>query len=106
MRMLAALLAAVAVTAGPAVAQESKQASSSVLGTIGQSLFGDVYAEPSTWQPLTLAGFFTDGWNRPWSSPPAGEGGAPRQGWLNAFDGVFYRLSIATGGIASDFNDN
>jgi hypothetical protein len=104
--MLAAVLAAIAVAAGPAIAQDSKEASSSVLGTIGQSLFGDVYAEPSTWQPLTLSGVFTDGWNRPWSSPPAGEGGAPRQGWLNAFDGVFYRLSIATASLASDFRDN
>jgi hypothetical protein len=27
-------------------------------------------------------------------SPPTGAGGAPRQGWLNAYEGVFYRLSL------------
>jgi hypothetical protein len=39
-------------------------------------------------------------------SPPTGEGGAPRQGWLNSFDGVFYRLGVATFGFAEDFADN
>ncbi len=39
-------------------------------------------------------------------SPPTGGGGAPRQGWLNAFDGVFYRLGIATFGFANDFGEN
>jgi len=41
---------------------------------------------------------FSKGWNKPWVSPPNGGGGAPRQGWLNAYDGVFYRLSVATFG--------
>jgi hypothetical protein len=90
----------------PAVAQESRPPSSGVMDTISQSLFGDVYAEPSRWQPLSVGGFFTEGWNRPWASPPAGEGGAPRQGWLNAFDGVFYRLGILTGGVATNVLDN
>jgi hypothetical protein len=106
MRILAAAVVGIALTVSPALAQESKQAPRSFLDTIGESLFGDVYAEPSRWQPLSAGSFFTEGWNRPWASPPAGEGGAPRQGWLNAFDGVFYRLGVATFGFAEDFNDN
>ena len=72
----------------------------------GGSLFGDVYADPSRWRPLTLGNFFSEGWTQPWVSPPPGEGGAPRQGWLNAFDGVFYRLGIVTGGYAEDYRGN
>ncbi len=68
-----------------------------------ESLAGDVYAEPSTWRPLSFGTFFTEGWDEAWASPPAGEGGAPRQGWLNTFDGVFYRLVIGTYGYAHDF---
>ena len=94
------------LTASPALSQTSKPGSYSLLDTIGESMFGDVYAEPSRWQPLSAGGFFAEGWNRPWVSPPAGEGGAPRQGWLNAFDGVFYRLGVVTGGLAHDFHDN
>ena len=67
---------------------------------IVESLAGDVYAEPSRWHELSLGTFFTEGWDEPWASPPAGEGGAPRQGWLNTFDGVFYRLVIGTYGYA------
>lgn len=48
--------------------------------------------------PLSLSSFFSEGWNEPWTSPPNGEGNAPRQGWLNAADGVFYRLNVATFG--------
>jgi hypothetical protein len=103
-RVVAAVVIGVALMAGPALAQE--QSSPGFLGSIRESLLGDVYAEPSKWQPLTVGSFFTEGWNRPWASPPAGEGGAPRQGWLNAFDGVFYRLGLVTGGFAEDFHDN
>jgi len=98
MRMLAVVVG-IAAMAGPALAQESRQSSYGLMDTIGESMFGDVY-DPSKWQPLSVRGFFTEGWNRPWVSPPPGEGGAPRQGWLNAFDGVFYRLGILTGSVA------
>lgn len=67
-----------------------------VLDAARESLFGDVYVEPSHWRSLSLSTFFTEGWNEPWASPVTGAGGAPRQGWLNAFDGVFYRLVIGT----------
>lgn len=69
-----------------------------VLHAAGESLTGDVYAEPSRWRPLSLGTFFSEGWNEPWASPSAGGGGAPRQGWLNAADGVFYRLAVGTFG--------
>jgi len=35
-------------------------------------------------------------WIEEVASPPAGGGGAPRQGWLDAADGVFFRLAIGT----------
>jgi len=72
---------------------------------IGESLLGDVY-EPSRWRELSLGSLFTEGWDESWASPPAGEGGAPRQGWLNAADGVFYRLGIGTFNFAENFNHN
>jgi hypothetical protein len=78
----------------------------SVWEAAGESILGDVYATPTRWRELSLSTFFTEGWNEPWASPVPGGGGAPRQGWLNASDGVFYRLIIGTGGYAHDVNDN
>jgi len=43
---------------------------------------------------LTLGTLFSEGWNESWISPVNGSGGAPRQGWINAQDGVFYRLAF------------
>src|SRR5258705_12840871 len=77
-----------------------------VLGAIVKSLTGDVYADPSAWGELSLRDFFSEGWDRAWVSPPPGGGGAPRQGWLNSFDGVFYRLGVATYGYAHNFLEN
>jgi len=62
---------------------------------IAESVAGDVYADPSRWQELSFRNLFSKGWDKPWVSPPAGTG-APRQGWINADDGVFYRLSVAS----------
>jgi hypothetical protein len=90
------VLASTAVRAEMSTAEE-------VRGTISQSLFGDVYSDPSRWRPLTLGGFFSEGWDSPWVSPPNGGGGAPRQGWLSADDGVFYRLQVTTFGYAHNF---
>jgi hypothetical protein len=105
-KMFAVVLFGIAVIYSPAFAEESGQPNLGFFGAIRESLFGDVYAEPSKWRPLSARTFFTEGWNEPWVSPPTGEGGAPRQGWLNSFDGVFYRLGLLTGGLAEDFNDN
>jgi len=63
---------------------------------VTQSVSGDVYSDPSRWQELGFRNLFTTGWNQPWESPPTGGGGARRQGWINAYDGVFFRLSIAS----------
>ena len=63
---------------------------------VSQSVSGDVYSNPSRWQELDFRNLFTKGWNQPWESPPTGGGGARRQGWINAYDGVFFRLSLAS----------
>jgi hypothetical protein len=62
-----------------------------------ESITGDVYSDQAAanWQDLSYSNLFSKGWNKPWVSPPNGGGGAPRQGWINANDGVFYRLGIA-----------
>jgi len=90
----------------PAMAQDTSQAPDGVFGAMAKSLTGDVYGDPSKWRELSLSNFFTEGWNRAWVSPPPGGGGAPRQGWLNSFDGVFYRLAVGTYGYAHNFLDN
>lgn len=74
---------------------------------VAESITGDVYSDQAAanWQDLSYGNLFSKGWDKPWSSPPNGGGGAPRQGWLNAYDGVFYRLSIATFGWQHDLND-
>ena len=61
-----------------------------------ESITGDVYGNPERWQALSYGDFFSKGWNRSWVSPPNGGGGAPRQGWLNAQEGVFYRLGLGS----------
>ena len=67
---------------------------------VTESVVGDVYSDEAAknWQELSFSNLFSKGWDKSWSSPPNGGGGAPRQGWLNAYEGVFYRLSIATFG--------
>jgi len=94
-------------TAASSMAQPTSPSSTDgVLGAIVKSLTGDVYADPSAWRELSLRDFFSEGWDRAWVSPPPGGGGAPRQGWLNSFDGVFYRLGVATYGYAHNFLEN
>jgi hypothetical protein len=63
MKILVTAVLGIALMASPALAQESKPPSYSLLDTIGQSMFGDVYSDPSKWQPLSVRGFFTEGWN-------------------------------------------
>lgn len=43
------------------------------------------------WQPLCLDTLFSEGWCDAWIAPPDGCSGAPRQGWINTFDGFFTR---------------
>jgi hypothetical protein len=69
--------------------------------TITESICGQ--PDPNTWRPLPLSTLFSEGWNEPWVPSPNGSGGAPRQGWINASDGNFYRLWWFT--FAQGFND-
>lgn len=85
-------------TTGTTAPTEKQYTASEVIGT---SLFGDVYSDPSKWQDLSVGNLFNKGWDTPWASPPNGEGGAPRQGWLNAYDGVFYRLGLGIFGYSN-----
>jgi len=41
---------------------------------------------------MPLSTFFSEGWLEPWYTCPRSTTGAPRQAWINAYDGVFYRL--------------
>ena len=66
--------------------------------TIAESLFG--HPDPDTWRPLPFSSFFSEGWNEAWVPSPAGSGGAPRQGWINAMDGNLYRLGFFSFGEA------
>jgi hypothetical protein len=68
--------------------------------TIAESICGK--PDPNTWRPLTIHTLFTEGWNEAWVPSPNGSGGAPRQGWINAADGNFYRLWFFT--FAQAFN--
>jgi hypothetical protein len=90
------LVLGVGLIAPVAVAESTVSAERdySISEVISESVLGDVYAEPTKWQELSYGNLFSKGWDKPWVSPPAGAGGAPRQGWINANDGVFYRLSV------------
>ena len=63
-----------------------------LLGMIRESMRGD---HKELWRPLSLSTFFSDGWLDPWYTYPRSSTGAPRQAWINATDGVFYRLWFA-----------
>ena len=71
-----------------------------IFDTITESLCGK--PDPNTWRPLYCSTFFSEGWNEAWVPSPAGSGGAPRQGWINAMDGNLYRLWFFT--FAQAFN--
>jgi len=89
-------------TTQPASTQSNKEYTFSEMAM--ESITGDVYSAKAAekWQELSYSDFFSKGWDKPWVSPPNGGGGAPRQGWLNAFEGVFYRLGIAVFGWQHD----
>lgn len=55
-----------------------------------ESIFGE--ASSDNWRPLSFRTFLTEGWNEPFVFTPRSTSGAPRQGWINSFDGVMYRL--------------
>ena len=61
MKRIIAIVIGIVLMSSPALAQESKESSPGFLGALRESLLGDVYAEPSKWQPLTLQNFFQRG---------------------------------------------
>src|SRR4051794_26546209 len=42
-------------------------APTTVLDAARESLFGDVYVEPTRWRKLRFSTFLTEGWNEPWA---------------------------------------
>jgi hypothetical protein len=98
-------LAVPSYNSGQGSAPAAPRIEMSLLDTIIDSLVGDVYAE-GRWRPLSLGTFFSEGWLEPWASGPAGQDGmTPRQGWLGAFDDVFYRLWLTTFGYFNRLNE-
>ncbi len=74
-----------------------------LLDLIRESMFAK---RDDLWRPLPLRTFFSEGWNEPWSASPRSSTGAPRQAWINAFDGVFYRLYLVSFSYYNDFEKN
>ena len=58
------------------------------------------------WRPLSFGTFFSEGWSEPWRSSPRSSTGSPRQGWINAYDGVFYRLVFFDVRAINNFQKN
>jgi hypothetical protein len=54
-----------------------------------ESIFGE--ASEEDWHPLTLRGFFREGWDEPFVNSPVGSRGAPKQPWLLTGTGHFVR---------------
>jgi len=69
-----------------------------------ESLTGDVYAEPSKCGNCAYPPFSRRLDDHGQARRPARRSAAA--GLLNAYDGVFYRLGIASYGYANDFGDN
>lgn len=69
-----------------------------------ESLTGD--ADSSRWRPLSFRSFLTEGWNEPFVFTPRSTSGAPRQGWINSFDGVMYRLWFNAFGYKQNVGGN
>jgi hypothetical protein len=78
----------------------SPRVEAGLFATAAESIFGT--PDPDSWRPLPLSTLFSEGWNEAWVPSPNGSGGAPRQGWINAADGNFYRLWFFT--FAQGFN--
>jgi hypothetical protein len=74
-----------------------------LLGMVRESMWGN---HSDLWRPLPLSTFFSDGWAQPWYTYPRSSTGAPRQAWINAADGVFYRLWFAQFSYANNFQQN
>jgi hypothetical protein len=73
-----------------------------------ESLFADINAESeqTAWRPLTLRSFFSDGWREPFVEPPIGKDATPRGGWVNSFEGTFFRSWFFSFSFAEDVDHN
>jgi hypothetical protein len=87
----------------PAGTASTQQEKLSFFDIVEESLFGD---PTEGWSHLSFRTFFSEGWDEPFDYPTDGSGGAPRQGWINAFDGVFYRLWFLSYSNTHNFHDN
>jgi hypothetical protein len=87
-------------SAGGGSAPTAHKVEMGLFDTIFESICGK--PDPDTWRPLYCSTLFSEGWLEPWVPSPNGSGGAPRQGWINAADGNFYRLWFFT--FAQAFN--
>jgi hypothetical protein len=96
-------LASFANAGQPAPGKVQAQKNFSFLEMVEESFFGD---PTDPWSPLSLSTFFSEGWNEPFDYPVNGSGGAPRQGWINSYDGVFYRLWFLSYSNTHNFHDN
>jgi hypothetical protein len=85
---------------GPGAAPTAARVETGLFDTIVESICGQ--PDANSWRPLPCSTLFSEGWFEPWVPSPNGSGGAPRQGWINAADGNFYRLWFFT--FAQAFN--
>jgi hypothetical protein len=60
-----------------------------LLGMIRESMFG---SQKDAWKATPLNTLISEGWLEPWHSYPRSTTGVLRQPFINAYDGVFYRL--------------
>jgi hypothetical protein len=74
-----------------------------LLGMIRESMWGN---QKDRWKTMPLSTFFSEGWLEPWYYYPRSTTGAPRQAWINAYDGVFYRLWLLQFSYANNFQKN
>ncbi len=86
--------------AGLATPDSESTNGTGLLDLIGESMFAK---RDSLWRPLSVRTFFSEGWNEPWSASPRSSTGAPRQAFINAFDGAFYRLYLLSFSYYNDF---
>ncbi len=84
--------AAMAAPAGAAAEEIKPRIRTNFFRAAQDSLFGRT--DYATWEPLRLRTLFTEGWDEAWIGPPNGLRGGPRQGWIGAADGNFYRLGF------------
>jgi hypothetical protein len=85
---------------GEGSAPTAPRVETGLFDTVVESICGK--PDPDTWRPLYCSTLFSEGWLEPWVPSPNGSGGAPRQGWINAADGNFYRLWWFT--FSQEFN--